>query len=78
MEMPSLTKEQIKTAEYLGVPREYGDAVINNIINSGIKYGGMDYLIYTVKNNLAIRFIESKRAFRRACHEYEKTLGKGE
>tara|TARA_R100000808_G_scaffold42_2_gene247 strand:+ start:3560 stop:3784 length:225 start_codon:yes stop_codon:yes gene_type:complete len=74
MEMPSLTKEEIKTAEYFGVDAEYRDAVINNIVDSY----DMDDLINFVRNSLVSRFIKSKGAFRRACYRYEETWGQGE
>ena len=72
--MPSLTKEEIKTAEYLGVDREYADAVRDNIVDSY----DMDDLVNYVKQSLTYKFIESKRAFRNACHRYEETWGEGE
>ena len=72
--MPSLTKEEIKTAEYLGVDREYADAGIDNIVDSY----DMDDLVNYVKQSLTYKFIESKRAFRNACYRYEETWGEGE
>ena len=72
--MPSLTKEEIKTAEYFGVDKEYADAVIDNIVDSY----DMDDLVNYVKQSLTYKFIESKRAFRNACHRYEETWGEGE
>ena len=72
--MTSLTKEEIKTAEYFGVDEEYRKAVINNIVDSY----DMDDLVNHVRFSLINRFIESKRAFRRACYRYEETWGQGE
>ena len=74
MEMPSLTKEEIKTTEYFGVDREYRDAVIDNIVDSY----DMDDLVNHVRYSLRNRFIESKMAFRNACYRYEEIWGKGE
>ena len=72
--MPSLTKEEIKTAEYFGVDKEYADAVIDHIVDSY----DIDDLTDYVRHSLMMEFIKSKRAFRRACHSYEEIWGEGE
>ena len=72
--MPTLTKEEINKAEYLSVPSEYSDQVIDCIVDSY----DIDDLTNYVKASLKMEFIKSKRAFRRACHSYEEIWGEGE
>ena len=72
--MPTLTKEEINKAEYLSVPSEYSDQVIDCIVESY----DIDDLTNYVKASLKMEFIKSKRAFRRACHSYEEIWGESE
>ena len=72
--MPTLTKEEINKAEYLSVPSDYSDQVIDCIVDSY----DIDDLTNYVKASLKMEFIKSKRAFRRACHSYEEIWGESE
>tara|TARA_Y100000310_G_C20491346_1_gene719374 strand:+ start:408 stop:638 length:231 start_codon:yes stop_codon:yes gene_type:complete len=73
-QMPTLTNEEIKTAEYFSVSEEYAEQVVEFLLDSF----DIDALEDYVRRGIRTELIKSKRAFRTACHSYEEVWGEGE